>query len=473
MSRDQAISTSAGYADNGRFLADLTRRVAIATESQNPARHADCRRYLDGIMEDFARIGFAGEVIDNPDPAGGPLLIARRQEGDDLPTLLVYGHGDVVAGMEGAWSNGRDPWRVSVEGERIYGRGTADNKGQHTIVMLALEAVLKTRGSLGYNVVALIETSEETGSAGLHQVCAEHRDRLTADWLIASDGPRLAKDAVTLDGGTRGTVDFDLVCDLRAGAHHSGNWGGLIANPAVVLANAIASLISATGRINVRAIVPAAVPPTVSAALGRIDLVAEEGCPAFDPWWGEPGLSQAERVFGWTALEVLAMTAGTPAQPINAIPPRASARLQIRYTVDSDPKRFMPAIRAHLDENGFANVAVVPKSTELDWGATRLDPAHPLMRWAAESVRRTTGAEPTILPNAGGSLPNDCFADVLGIPTIWVPHSYSGCSQHAPDEHLLRPLVAEGLAVMAGLFWDLGTDGRPGRPEYGKTTTEG
>ncbi len=91
------------------------------------------------------------------------------------------------------------------------------------------------------------------------------------------------------------------------------------------------------------------------------------------------------------------------------------------------------------------------------------------MHWAAASVEKTTGQAPTILPNAGGSLPNDCFADVLGMPTIWVPHSYSGCSQHAPDEHLLQPLVSEGLAIMAGLFWDLGT---PGGPERNFTKTK-
>lgn len=469
MPRDEAISIATDFASNGRFLADLTRRVAIATESQNPERRPECYRYLREIEAGFAGLGFASEIIENPDPTGGPLLIARRQEGDDLPTLLIYGHGDVVAGMEGRWANERDPWHVSVEGERIYGRGTADNKGQHTIVMLALEAVLQTRGHLGFNTVALIETSEETGSAGLREVCLSHREKLSADWLIASDGPRLAMERPTLDGGTRGTVDFDLVCDLRAGAHHSGNWGGLIANPAAILANAIASLISQTGRIHVRGILPAEIPPSVRTALSRIDLKAEKNGPALDPWWGEPGLSQPERVFGWNALEVLAMTAGTPEQPINAIPPRASARLQIRYTVDTDPATFIPAIRAHLDAHGFENVTIVPMAQESDWGATRLDPEHPLMRWAAASVEKTTGQAPTILPNAGGSLPNDCFADVLGMPTIWVPHSYSGCSQHAPDEHLLQPLVSEGLAIMAGLFWDLGT---PDGPERNFTTTK-
>jgi hypothetical protein len=88
--------------------------------------------------------------------------------------------------------------------------------------------------------------------------------------------------------------------------------------------------------------------------------------------------------------------------------------------------------------------------------ATRMDPAHPWVLWAAESMARTTGTRPAILPNIGGSLPNDCFAEVLGLPTLWVPHSYAGCSQHAPDEHVLAPILREGLQLMTGLFWDLG-----------------
>ena len=88
--------------------------------------------------------------------------------------------------------------------------------------------------------------------------------------------------------------------------------------------------------------------------------------------------------------------------------------------------------------------------------ATRMDPKDPWVQWAAESMTRTTGARPAILPNIGGSLPNDCFAEVLGLPTLWVPHSYAGCSQHAPDEHVLAPILREGLQVMTGLFWDLG-----------------
>jgi HEPN domain-containing protein len=95
--------------------------------------------------------------------------------------------------------------------------------------------------------------------------------------------------------------------------------------------------------------------------------------------------------------------------------------------------------------------------------ATRLDPDDPWVHFALASLRRTGGKAPALLPNLGGSIPNDAFSDILGLPTIWVPHSYPACSQHAPDEHLLASVAEEGLRLMTGLFWDLGEQGAPCR----------
>ena len=117
-------------------------------------------------------------MLANPDPAGGPILVAERHEGEGLPTLLTYGHGDVVRGIPEQWRRGSIPGRSPVEGERWYGRGTADNKGQHAINMAALEMVLAERGRLGFNSKLLIETGEEIGSPGLDEFCAAHKDRL-------------------------------------------------------------------------------------------------------------------------------------------------------------------------------------------------------------------------------------------------------------------------------------------------------
>jgi hypothetical protein len=126
--------------------------------------------------------------------------------------------------------------------------------------------------------------------------------------------------------------------------------------------------------------------------------------------------------------------------------------------VGTDPHDVIPALQRHLLREGFPQVMVTPARDEL-MHATRLSPDNRWVRWAVDSILRTTGKKPAILPNLGGSLPNEVFADTLGLPTIWIPHSYSACSQHAPNEHMLAPIAREGLAIMAGVFWDMGETG--------------
>ena len=161
------------------------------------------------------------------------------------------------------------------------------------------------------------------------------------------------------------------------------------------------------------------------------------------------GPSRTERIVG----EVLAMSSGNIEKPANAIPGRASAVLQLRFVVGTRVDNIADVIRAHLLARGFPMVEV---SATQRFAASRTDLDSPWINWTAESIRRTTGKAPAVLPNFGGSLPNDVFTDILKLPTMWVPHSYPGCSQHAPDEHILLSVTEEALGIMAGLFWDLG-----------------
>jgi acetylornithine deacetylase/succinyl-diaminopimelate desuccinylase-like protein len=456
--RVNAISSAVARLDDGRFLADLSRRVAIRSESQDPPRPDDLRAYLtEEMVPAFEKLGFVCTIFDNPLPERGPILVAERHEGAGLPTMLAYGHGDVVPGYDDAWTRGAGPWRLTVEGERVYGRGTADNKGQHSVLIDAVAAVLETRQKLGFNMKVLIEMAEEAGSAGLRDFCRAERDRLAADVFIASDGPRVRLEP-TLFLGSRGLVNFRLEVKLREGNHHSGNWGGALANPAIILANALSTIVDAKGRVLVPALLPSELPESVRVALRDCPVGGEPDDPEIDPDWGEPGLTPSERVFGWNTFEVLAITAGNPAQPANAVPPEAVATCQIRFVVGSDFANFLPAIRKHLDEHGFPQVAVEPVKDRV-MIPTRLDPEHPRVKWAAASIAKTLGRRPVILPNLGGGLPNDIFASDLGLPTLWVPHSYPGCQQHGPDEHNTLPIFREGLAMMTGLLWDLGEAG--------------
>ena len=459
-SRAGAVARAADLFASGRFLADLTRRVAIKTESQSGQRGVELAAYLtDEMVPCLDRLGFASTLVANPVLGRGPFLIAERIEDADLPTVLVYGHGDVVLGHEGRWRAGLEPWSVTVVGDRWYGRGTADNKGQHSVNIAALEAVLAERGGrLGFNAKILIEMGEEAGSPGLRALAESHGARLAADVLIASDGPRLTAERPTVFLGSRGAMNIDLSVDLREGAHHSGNWGGLLANPGTILANAIASLVDGNGRILLDALRPPPIPPAVREAIADLKVGGGPNDPEIDRDWGEPGLTPEERVFGWNALEVLAYETGTPAAPVNAVPASAKATIQLRFVVGTDPIAAVDAIRTHFAANGFEKVQVRSSRMET-FAATRLDPNDPWVGWALASLAATTGKKPALLPNLGGSIPNDVFSEVLGLPTIWVPHSYPACSQHAPDEHLLGSVAEEALRIMAGLFWDLGETG--------------
>ncbi len=336
----------------------------------------------------------------------------------------------------------------------------ADNKGQHSVNMGAMRSVLETRGRLGFNAKYLIEMGEETGSTGLRDICGERKELFKADLLLASDGPRLSADRPTIFLGTRGNMNFDLTIEARKGGHHSGNWGGLISNPGIQLAHAIASIVSATGQIRIAEWVPRELPASVRRALADCEVDGGADGPSVEAWWGEPNLSPAERVFGWCSFEVLAFKTGNPDTPVNAIPPRAWARCQLRTVVGIDENDILPALRRHLDREGFQFVQIATTREEM-FRATRLDPDDAWVQWAAASIAQTSGKKPAVLPNLGGSLPNDIFTDVLGLRTVWVPHSYPGCSQHAPNEHLPPELLREGLRIMAGLYWDLGAGGTP------------
>ncbi|MEX2641933.1 MAG: M20 family metallopeptidase [Acetobacterales bacterium] len=463
MSRDTAIANAHAYFDDGSFVAEMARRVAYRTESHVPAQLPESYRYLDEeIVPAFARMGFECEVLDNPVAGGGPVLYAGRIEDVALPTVLTYGHGDVVRGIPEEWSEGLDPWTVTQRGDRLYGRGTADNKGQHTINMAALDAALGARGRLGFNCKVMLEMSEEPGSPGLPETASQHKEKFAADVLIASDGPRLTPSRPALTLGSRGSYIFTLSLKLREGGVHSGHYGGLIRNPGITLAHALASFTTPNEKILVDALKPQGIPNSVRVALAECVVDPGGDAPTPDPEIGEPGLTPAERLYGWSSFNILAFTCGNPDNPVNAVPPAALATCQMRFTVDTDYREFLPAIRRHLDAHGFGMI-------EVEWDeahffpATRCDIDDPWVQWTAASVRRTTGEPPHICPNASGGLPTQVFIDILGMPSIFVPHSYGGCKQHGPDEHLLLSASREALGVMAGIFWDLGEEGTPKR----------
>jgi acetylornithine deacetylase/succinyl-diaminopimelate desuccinylase-like protein len=449
--RDRAVQRIETYFDDGSFKADLSELVSYPSESQTETADAILQAYLnDAIEPRLARSGFQCEVFSNPQNGGRPILLGTRIEDEDADTVLIYGHGDVVYGQAGQWADGMDPFKLHETKDRYYGRGVADNKGQHLINIAALEAVLAERGQLGFNVKILLEMSEEIGSTGLAAFCEAKRNLLAADVLIASDGPRVVAEVPTLFLGSRGSVNFDLKVTLRDGANHSGNWGGLLRDPAMVLAHALASITDVNGQISVPEWRPDSLTDAVKSDLAAIPVDSL----LVDTDWGEDGLSPAEKVFGWNSFAVLTIDHGDPDAPQNAIAGYARANCQLRFVVGTDEDDILSALRRHLDAGGYEAVEI--ECAEGVFPATRFSANDPWVRRVAASLEMTAGVTPNMLPNLAGWIPNHCFSEVLGMPTVWVPHSYAGCSQHAPNEHVLKGVCRDALRGMVGVFWDVG-----------------
>lgn len=457
--KDGARKRARAMLDDGTFLADLARRVAIPTESQIRGGRPELYRYQTEEMgSSFERMGYTWKLFDNPLPERGPVLLAERIVDPSKPTALIYGHGDVVRGLDDTWAEGLNPWTLTEDGDRVYGRGTVDNKGQHSIAMSAAQAVAEENGGAPRaNMKFIIETGEELGSPGLQKILHENREAFAADVFIGLDGPRMSFGCMDLNLGCRGGFRFDLVVDLdRKGGLHSGHWGGVLPDAGVILAHALASITTKKGKILIDEWIPDHVPEAVMHAAGNLRVDHVEGMPDPDPEWGETSLSRAQKVYAWTSFIILAFQTGNPDSPVNAVPSTAHASCQIRHTVDVPVEKLVAGLRRHLDANGFEMVRIEPTVGRDQFAPSRTDPNDPWVQWIAASVERTTGTPPNLKPCSAGSNPSEMFREELGTPVIWIPHSYSGCNQHGPNEHGLKSLFGEGLEVMAGLFWDLG-----------------
>jgi len=449
--KEKAVQHATQYFDKGYFKKDLAELISVKTESQN--NECNLENYYDqNIIPMLVKMGFKCKVMENPLSKANIILFAERIENAEFSTILTYGHGDVVLGQDSCWDNGLSPYKLIEKDNRYYGRGTADNKGQHLINIKALNSLLLVQKKLGFNFKILFEMGEEIGSPGLKAFCQQNKELLKADVFIASDGPRISQKIPTIFTGSRGGINFDLSVNLRDNAHHSGNFGGILKDPSIILSHAIASITDARGQINIPEWLPTSLTPDIKEILAKLPLV-DAGFD-LDPDWGQKELTMTERVFGWNSFSVLAMLSGEPEAPLNAISGHARSTCQLRFVVGTDVNKIIPALRNHLNSFGFEDVNI-HESEMTPFPATRLEMNNSWLSLITKSLENSMGGKIDLLPNLGGSLPNDSFSEILELPTIWIPHSYAGCAQHSPNEHLSVPLARQALVCMTALFADL------------------
>ena len=449
--KEKAVQHATQYFDKGYFKKDLAELISVKTESQN--NECNLENYYDqNIIPMLVKMGFKCKVMENPLSKANIILFAERIENAEFSTILTYGHGDVVLGQDSSWDNGLSPYKLIEKDNRYYGRGTADNKGQHLINIKALNSLLSVQKKLGFNFKILFEMGEEIGSPGLKAFCQQNKELLKANVFIASDGPRISQKIPTIFTGSRGGINFDLSVNLRDNAHHSGNFGGILKDPSIILSHAIASITDARGQINIPEWLPTSLTQDIKEILAKLPLV-DAGFD-LDPDWGQKELTMTERVFGWNSFSVLAMLSGEPEAPLNAISGHARSTCQLRFVVGTDVNKIIPALRNHLNSFGFEDVNI-HESEMTPFPATRLEMNNSWLSLITKSLENSMGSKIDLLPNLGGSLPNDSFSEVLELPTIWIPHSYAGCAQHSPNEHLSVPLARQALVCMTALFADL------------------
>ncbi len=340
MTRDAAIARATETFDSGAFLALLREAVAYPTESQAPGQEsgpARLSRQLHHPVGDAPRLRRSEEIRQSGRGARPvPDRRAARGAGSaDRADLRPRRHG---AGLSRAVARGARPWEIVVEGDRWYGRGTADNKGQHIINLAALEQVIAARdGRLGFNVKLLIEMGEESGSPGLRPFCRAQAEALRSDVLIASDGPRLSAERPDPVPGLPGRLQFRAEPQPARGPAPFRQLG----RPAAQSRHRPGLGDRVHGRCPRQH--PGRRPAAAADPRGRARRAprhpGRRGSDRADDRLrlGRARLTPAERVFAWNTLEVLAFKTGDPDGPLNAVcRPTRKATLQLRFVVGTD-----------------------------------------------------------------------------------------------------------------------------------------
>ena len=437
--------------------------VRIPSISALPEHAPDCRRTAEWIAADLERIGL--EHVEVAETGGHPVVYADWLHAAGAPTVLVYCHYDVqpVDPLE-LWTS--PPFEPVVVGNRILGRGVADDKGQLHLHLRAAEALLATRGGLAVNVKYVFEGEEESSSVHLDAWLAAHRERLTADVALISDTGFFEGNVPSITIGLRGMMYAQIDVTGTEVDLHSGGYGGVVENPANALARIIAGLKDEDGRV----LVPGFYDDVVELTADERRLVAELpfdeaaylarlGLPALH---GEAGYTTLERRGARPTLDVNGLWGGFQGEGSKTIiPAHAHAKVSCRLVTDQDPERIFEAFRAHV--LAIAPPGVRVSVRHLGGGRPSLTPIdHPATQAAARALEATFGRPPVYI-REGGSIPVCAtFERVLGLPIVLLGFTPPDDHAHAPNEWMDLDNYETAIRTIARLWDELAAVGVAG-----------
>ncbi len=389
---------------------DLEALVRIPSVSALPAHTDDVRRSAEATADLFRAEGFDVEILTVE--GGAPAVVATRRGPEGAPTVLLYAHHDVQpVGDPGDWES--EPFEPTERGDRLYGRGAADDKAG---IAAHLAAVRALGDDLPVGVTVFVEGEEEIGSPTLEKFLAEHRDRLTADVIVIADSANWDIGVPALTTSLRGLVD--CVVEVRTLQHgvHSGMWGGVVPDALTAMARLLATLHDDHGDV--------AVAGLLSTEAADVDypedrIRAEAGIADGVPLFGTG--TAVERLWTKPALAVVGIDATSVADASNTLIPVVRAKISGRVAPGDTTENAMACLRRHLESHAPWGAQVTVR--EGDRGEpTKIEAVGPAYDAARSAFEEAWDGTAPVDMGVGGSIPfiaafNDAFPDAAVLVT--------------------------------------------------------
>jgi acetylornithine deacetylase/succinyl-diaminopimelate desuccinylase-like protein len=428
-------------AHSDALVKTLLDSVRIASVSLTGEGIADQVAFLRKRLEDW---GFAVEVHPT---TSHPIIYAEVGPKDASFTWLLYGHYDVYPADEKQEGWRTKPFEPVVEGDRVWGRGTGDNKGQHLAMLNAIALYRELHGELPIRIKVILEGDEETGSVPLPKFIEENRARLTADLCCYSDGPMFPNDQPVLLMGVRGNLGLEFIAKGAKRNLHSGNFGGVAPNPTLDLIHLLAEMVDRDGRLQV----PGAGYADVSVASADLEAVRSLSVDhagfresvGVEPITGTDDALFHERLMLRPAFNVSGFASGyTGSGQKTIIYKEALAKADVRLVGGQDPDKVFAAIRDFAKARGYHGIEIRNlKATP----ASRTPLDHPMVPRVKAAVEKGFGKKVLVVPSLGGTTPDFVFTRLLGLPSIVVPLAPYDENNHAPNESTKVSLYLAGI----------------------------
>jgi acetylornithine deacetylase/succinyl-diaminopimelate desuccinylase-like protein len=440
-----------------RYLEELKDFLRIPSISNEEANKDDVRKAAEWLESQLKNIGLENVTVFETE--GHPIVYADwLKAGNDVPTVIIYGHYDVqpVDPLE-LWTD--PPFEPVVKGNKIYARGSADDKGQIFIHMKSLEAHLKNNGKLPINVKILFEGEEEIGSVNLEKFIEVHKDKLKADYVVISDTSMYTDNLPSICYGLRGLcfMQIDLVGPNKD--LHSGSFGGGVNNPINVLAEMINKLKDDKGKILIDGFYDDVMNLTENEReeFKRLPFDEKEYMNDLNviELFGEEGYTTVERVSARPTLDCNGIWGGYQGQGAKTVLPSvAGAKISMRLVPNQDPDKV-----AKLFEDFIYKIApksVKVKVTSLHGGkpsVTAIDT--PAIKAAVTSLKKAFGVEPVFFKE-GGSIPIvNSFKETLGADAILLGFGLPDDNIHSPNEKFDLGNFYKGISTVAYYYEEL------------------